>query len=260
MKRYEYLIVAVGTGVDIEILCTDGQVLDWIADKIEEVASHRGGRHFQMPSGEKLGLKFHGLGYGQWKIGIAVKVTRSCPKALSPRPRGRPLRGIFAPFLPWTPPRRGAKSNSATFTPMPFITCVEKSPKTERATVYNQAKRHWASCSRPAILIMAQVCFVMGEKFWIQDFEAGVDRLRVHFITERGQVKSMATNRQISITDKNLDRLAEFLNRELEQPTLAAQIPKGSLKHSVSRANKRWLSKSMNSWQLEKVKTSISGK
>ncbi len=31
----------------------------------------------------------------------------------------------------------------------------------------------------------------MGEKFWIQDFETGLDRLRVHFITERGQVKSI---------------------------------------------------------------------
>ncbi len=24
----------------------------------------------------------------------------------------------------------------------------------------------------------------MGEKFWIQDFETGLDRLRVHFVTE----------------------------------------------------------------------------
>lgn len=31
----------------------------------------------------------------------------------------------------------------------------------------------------------------MGEKFWIQDFETGIDRLRVHFITERGQIKSI---------------------------------------------------------------------
>jgi len=38
----------------------------------------------------------------------------------------------------------------------------------------------------------------------------------------------MGTNRRASITDKNLDRLAEFLNRELEQPTLAAQIPSGT--------------------------------
>jgi hypothetical protein len=28
----------------------------------------------------------------------------------------------------------------------------------------------------------------MGEKFWIQDFATGLDRLRIHFITEGGQV------------------------------------------------------------------------
>ncbi len=32
---------------------------------------------------------------------------------------------------------------------------------------------------------------LMGEKSWIQDFETGRDRLRVHFRTERGQVKSI---------------------------------------------------------------------
>ena len=31
----------------------------------------------------------------------------------------------------------------------------------------------------------------MGEKFWIQDFETGLDRLRIHFITEGGQVISI---------------------------------------------------------------------
>ena len=31
----------------------------------------------------------------------------------------------------------------------------------------------------------------MGEKFWIQDFETEIDRLRVHFINESGQVKSI---------------------------------------------------------------------
>jgi hypothetical protein len=35
-------------------------------------------------------------------------------------------------------------------------------------------------------------------------------------------------NRKSSLTDKNLDRLAEFLNRELERPNLAAQIPGGA--------------------------------
>ena len=31
----------------------------------------------------------------------------------------------------------------------------------------------------------------MGEKFWIQDFESGLDRLRIHFITDHGQVQSV---------------------------------------------------------------------
>ena len=31
----------------------------------------------------------------------------------------------------------------------------------------------------------------MGERFWIQDFETGLDRLRVRFTIERGQVKSI---------------------------------------------------------------------
>ena len=31
----------------------------------------------------------------------------------------------------------------------------------------------------------------MVEKFWIQDFGTGLDRLRVHFKTECGQVKSI---------------------------------------------------------------------
>ncbi len=38
----------------------------------------------------------------------------------------------------------------------------------------------------------------------------------------------MGKNNQVSLTDKNLDRLAEFLNRELEHPALAAQIPNGA--------------------------------
>ena len=38
----------------------------------------------------------------------------------------------------------------------------------------------------------------------------------------------MGKDNQASLTDRNLDRLAEFLNRELEQPTLATQIPNGA--------------------------------
>ena len=45
----------------------------------------------------------------------------------------------------------------------------------------------------------------MGERFWIQDFETGLD-----------------------CTSKNLDRLTDFLNRELENSTFSSQIPAGA--------------------------------
>lgn len=38
----------------------------------------------------------------------------------------------------------------------------------------------------------------------------------------------MRKNKQVSLTDKNLDRLAEFLNREMKQPVLSEQIPDGA--------------------------------
>lgn len=38
----------------------------------------------------------------------------------------------------------------------------------------------------------------------------------------------MAENNDNNLTDKNLDRLSDFLNQELANPTLALQIPDGS--------------------------------
>jgi hypothetical protein len=38
----------------------------------------------------------------------------------------------------------------------------------------------------------------------------------------------MQANEQTSLTDKNLDRFAEFLNHELERLSLAEQIPDGT--------------------------------
>ena len=38
----------------------------------------------------------------------------------------------------------------------------------------------------------------------------------------------MRTDNKVSLTDKNLDYLAEFLNQELKQPMLSAQIPDGA--------------------------------
>jgi hypothetical protein len=47
----------------------------------------------------------------------------------------------------------------------------------------------------------------------------------------------MKKDSQNSLTAENLDRFAEFLNRELGQPTLAAQIPKGAHIFHGSRDN-----------------------
>lgn len=47
----------------------------------------------------------------------------------------------------------------------------------------------------------------------------------------------MEKNNQTGLTDKNLDCLAEFLSRELEQSTLAAQIPDGAHIFHGSRDN-----------------------
>lgn len=38
----------------------------------------------------------------------------------------------------------------------------------------------------------------------------------------------MSKNNDNDLTDKNLDRLADFLNQELAQPTLGLQIPDGA--------------------------------
>lgn len=38
----------------------------------------------------------------------------------------------------------------------------------------------------------------------------------------------MAENKDNKLVEKNLDRLSDFLNRELDKPTLASQIPNGA--------------------------------
>ncbi len=47
----------------------------------------------------------------------------------------------------------------------------------------------------------------------------------------------MRRNNQANLTDENLDRLAALLKRELEQPTLAMQIPNGAHIFYGSRDN-----------------------
>ena len=65
----------------------------------------------------------------------------------------------------------------------------------------------------------------MGEKFWIQDFETRIDRLRVHFITEGGQVKSIVVIQYEAYIDGKwhpivrFDEAHDFFHRDVLSPT-----------------------------------------
>jgi hypothetical protein len=65
----------------------------------------------------------------------------------------------------------------------------------------------------------------MGEKFWIQDFETQIDRLRVDFITEKGQVKSIVVVQYEAYIDGQwrpivrFDEAHGFFHRDVILPT-----------------------------------------
>jgi hypothetical protein len=65
----------------------------------------------------------------------------------------------------------------------------------------------------------------MGEKFWIQDFETGLDRLRVRFTTERGQVKSILVIQYEAYIDGKwqaivrFDEAHGFFHQDIMSPT-----------------------------------------
>ncbi|MFQ5858686.1 MAG: hypothetical protein ACE5LU_24050 [Anaerolineae bacterium] len=65
----------------------------------------------------------------------------------------------------------------------------------------------------------------MGEKFWIQDFETGLDRLRVHFVTERGQVKAIVVIQYEAYIDGKwrpivrFDEAHGYFHRDVMSPT-----------------------------------------
>jgi hypothetical protein len=65
----------------------------------------------------------------------------------------------------------------------------------------------------------------VGEKFWIQDFETQIDRLRVDFITEKGQVKSIIVVQYEAYIDGQwrpvvrFDEAHGFFHRDVISPT-----------------------------------------
>lgn len=50
----------------------------------------------------------------------------------------------------------------------------------------------------------------MPEEFWIQDFETGRDRLRVHFVTERGEVKSILVIQHEAYVDRKWHAIVRY--------------------------------------------------
>lgn len=65
----------------------------------------------------------------------------------------------------------------------------------------------------------------MGEKFWIQDFETGLDRLRVHFMIEHGQVEAIIVIQYKTYVDGQwraivrFDEAHGFFHRDLISPS-----------------------------------------
>ncbi|NUO80467.1 hypothetical protein HUU05_10355 [candidate division KSB1 bacterium] len=65
----------------------------------------------------------------------------------------------------------------------------------------------------------------MGERFWIQDFETGLDRLRVHFTTDRGQVVAIIVIQYEAYIDGKwrpvvrFDETHGFFHRDVVSPS-----------------------------------------
>ena len=65
----------------------------------------------------------------------------------------------------------------------------------------------------------------MGEKFWIQDFETGLDRLRVHFTVEYGQVQAIIVIQYEAYIDGKwraivrFDEAHGFFHRDIISPS-----------------------------------------
>ena len=95
----------------------------------------------------------------------------------------------------------------------------------------------------------------MGEKSWIQDFETGRDRLRVHFRTERGQVKSIFVIQYEAYIDGGwraivrFDEAHGFFHQDIMSPageqqkiTLPASDRKLALTEAIEDIKRHWRS------------------
>ena len=95
----------------------------------------------------------------------------------------------------------------------------------------------------------------MGENFWIQDFETRTDRLRVHFITKGGYVKSIIVVQYEAYIDGQwcpivrFDEAHGFFHRDVISPsgaqekTAQPERDKGiALTEAVAEIKRQWQS------------------
>ena len=93
----------------------------------------------------------------------------------------------------------------------------------------------------------------MAEKFWIQDFHTGLDRVRVHFITRRGQVRSIIVIQYEAYIDGQwraivrFDEAHGFYHRDIMSPTgeqqktiLPASDKKKALTDAIEHIKRFW--------------------
>ncbi len=65
----------------------------------------------------------------------------------------------------------------------------------------------------------------MGEKFWLQDFETGQDRLRVRFVTKRGEIQIIVVIQYEAYIDGQwraivrFDEAHGFFHRDIMSPS-----------------------------------------
>jgi len=93
----------------------------------------------------------------------------------------------------------------------------------------------------------------MSEKFWIRDFETGLDRLRVHFTTEYGQVIAIVLVQYEAYIDGKwraivrFDEAHGFFHRDIMSPfgeqnkiAIPASDKKYALTESISEIKRFW--------------------
>ena len=93
----------------------------------------------------------------------------------------------------------------------------------------------------------------MPEKFWIQDFATDMDRLRVHFIVERGRIKSIRVVQYEAFIDGEwreivrFDEAHGFFHRDVilpgggqEKTALPAVDKNVALNEAISHIKRFW--------------------